>query len=508
MKSIYSLFLIATTSLTVIHSLFGSPVSAQLSEKPQANLSVEAKKPNVLFISIDDLNDWIGCLGGHPQAKTPNLDRLATRGTLFLNAHCQSPVCNPSRTSVMTGLRPSTTGIYSLQPAFRTVPSLKDYISLPKAFAANGYATSTCGKMYHKDAGKDEFETVGLPGKVKRNRLKERFVPTKASKLDWGPWPPEDAQQRDYQTAEWAVDALTNISDTDKPFFMAVGFYRPHVPLYASQKWFDLYPEESLILPPIRRDDRQDTPRFSWNIHWSLPEPRLKSIEAHGLLKSKVRAYLACVSFMDAQVGRVLDALEASGQEDNTIIVVWSDHGYHLGEKEITGKNTLWDPSTRVPLIFAGPGIAKGANCKRPVELLDIYPTLAELCDLQSTPDRLEGLSLVPQLKDSDAPRSRPAITSHGPGNDAVRTETHRYIRYADGSEELYDMLADPHEFNNLAGQPEHTALKKSLAVHLPKNPAKPVPGSNARLVELREDGHVYWENERIEKDAKIPEYE
>ena len=167
MKSNYPLFLIATTLLAVILSLFGSPASAQLSEKPQANLSVETKKPNVLFISIDDLNDWIGCLGGHPQAKTPNLDRLATRGTLFLNAHCQSPVCNPSRTSVMTGLRPSTTGIYSLQPAFRTVPSLKDYISLPKAFAANGYATSTCGKMYHKDAGKDEFETVGLPVKFK-----------------------------------------------------------------------------------------------------------------------------------------------------------------------------------------------------------------------------------------------------------------------------------------------------------------------------------------------------
>ena len=157
---------------------------------------------------------------------------------------------------------------------------------------------------------------------------------------------------------------------------------------------------------------------------------------------------------MDAQVGRVLDALEASGQEDNTIVVVWSDHGYHLGEKEITGKNTLWDPSTRVPLIFAGPGISKGANCKRPVELLDIYPTLAELCDLQATPDRLEGLSLVPQLKDADAPRARPAVTSHGPGNDAVRTETHRYIRYADGSEELYDILADPHEYTNLPASP------------------------------------------------------
>jgi arylsulfatase A-like enzyme len=461
-----------------------------------------AEKPNVLFISIDDLNDWIGCLGGHPQVKTPNLDRLAARGTLFTNAHCQSPVCNPSRTSVMTGLRPTTTGVYSLQPAFRTVPGLEDYVSMPKAFAANGYATSNCGKMYHKDAGKDEFQTIEHI-KQKRYPPKERFVSLEGSRLDWGPWPPEDAQQRDYKTADWAVEALTN--KPKEPFYMAVGFYRPHVPLYASQKWFDLYPEESLVLPHIRRDDRQDTPRFSWYIHWSLPEPRLKTVEAHGELKNKVRAYLACVSFMDAQVGRVLDALDASGQADNTIVVAWSDHGYHLGEKEITGKNTLWDPSTRVPLIFAGPGIAKGARCDRPVELLDLYPTLAELCGLKATPTQLEGLSLVPQLKDANAPRTRPAVTSHGPGNDAVRTETHRYIRYADGSEELYDMKADPHEYTNLAGKPEHKALKKSLALHLPKNPAKPAPGSKSRLVELKDDGFVYWENQRIEKDAKIP---
>ena len=210
---------------------------------------------------------------------------------------------------------------------------------------------------------------------------------------------------------------------------------------------------------------------------------------------------------MDAQVGRVLDALEASGQEDNTIVIVWSDHGYHLGEKEITGKNTLWDPSTRVPLIFAGPGIAKGANCKRPVELLDIYPTLAELCDLQSTPDSLEGLSLVPQLKDADAPRARPAITSHGPGNDTVRTETH--ATFATPTALRNSTTCWPTHMN-IPTSPASLSiqLKKSLAVHLPKNPAKPVPGSNARLVELREDGHVYWENERIEKDAKIPKYE
>lgn len=465
----------------------------------------EVGKPNVLFIAIDDLNDWIGCMGGHPQVKTPNLDKLAARGTLFLNAHCQSPLCNPSRTSVMTGLRPSTTGIYSLQPAFRTLAKFQDYVSMPRAFQANGYSTSSCGKIYHGSAGNGEFELVGRPKPGSKSKPQKKFVDPRVSQLDWGVWPPQDSDQRDYQTADWAIDQLKKTSD-EKPFFMAVGFSKPHVPLYASQKWFDLYREESLMLPEIKRDDRNDTPRFSWYIHWKLPEPRLKIIEEHGQLKNKVRSYLACVSFVDAQVGRVLDALEASGLQDETIVVCWSDHGYHLGEKEITGKNTLWDPATRVPLIVAGPGIAEAARCERPAELLDIYPTLTELCQLNSVPGGLEGQSLVPQLKDATAHRTQPAITSHGPGNDAVRTETHRYIRYADGSEELYDIQKDPNEFTNLASHPETEPLKKKLAAYLPQNPAKPVPGSMARLVELKDDGFVYWENERIEKGAKIPE--
>ncbi len=467
----------------------------------------ETKRPNVLFIAIDDLNDWIGCLGGHPQVKTPNLDKLAARGTLFLNAHCQSPLCNPSRTSVMLGLRPSTTGVYSLQPWFRTIPKYKNYVSMPKAFQANGYATSNCGKIYHGNP-QGEFETRGRLPRLPNRFPKTKFVETPQNHrmVDWGIWPPKDSDQIDYHTAEWAVKELQK--KPQSPFFMTVGFFRPHVPLYASQKWFDLYPEESLILPPIRRDDRQDTPRFSWHIHWSLPEPRLKFIEEQGQLKNKVRSYLASVSFVDAQVGRVLDALEASGLQDNTIVVCWSDHGYHLGEKEITGKNTLWDPSTRVALMFAGPGISEGARCKRPAELLDIYPTLAALCRLKAVPRELEGQSLVPLLKDANAPRAQPAITSHGPGNDAVRTETHRYIRYADGSEELYNMKKDPNEYTNLASNPETRALRKKLAAFLPKNPAKPAAGSKARLVELKEDGFVYWENKRIEKGAKIPEYE
>ena len=467
----------------------------------------EPKRPNVLFLSIDDLNDWIACLGGHPQVQTPNLDRLAARGTLFTNAHCQSPLCNPSRTSVMLGLRPTTTGIYSLQPAFRTLPNYQDYVSMPQAFAASGYTTSTCGKIYHKDAGKDCFQLEGAPTLQKGGRPPERLTPEEVGRLDWGTWPPNDSDQRDYATASWAVEQLSTLADSDssEPFFMAVGFYRPHVPLYASQKWFDLYPEESVMLPPTRENDRADTPRFSWNIHWSLPEARLKPVEEAGEWKNKVRAYLACVSFMDAQVGRVLDALEESGLADETIVVAWSDHGYHLGEKEITGKNTLWDPSTRVPLMFAGPGIAEGARCERPVELLDLYPTLAELCQLESAPEELEGLSLVPQLRNANAPRDRYAFTSHGPGNDAVRTETHRYIRYADGSEELYDLRNDPEEFTNLASNTETEALKEKLGALLPENPAKPAQGSHARLIERKADGSVWWENELIAEDAPIP---
>ena len=473
------------------------------------SLAKASSKPNVLFLAIDDLNDWIGCLGGHPQVKTPNLDRLAARGTLFTNAHCQAPVCNPSRTSVMLGLRPSTTGIYSLQPSFKTVPKFADHVTIPKAFQANGYVTSTLGKIYHGSfLPKGEFDKTGSRAKLPNRFPKKKFVDTPQNHrlVDWGIWPPKDSDQLDYHTAEWAVGELSK--KPKDPFFMAVGFFRPHVPLYASQKWFDLYPEESLVLPHIRRDDRQDTPRFSWYIHWKLPEPRLKFLDQNKQLKNKVRSYLASVSFVDAQVGRVLDALEASGLEDNTIVACWSDHGYHLGEKEITGKNTLWDPSTRVPMMFAGPGIAKGARCGRPAELLDLYPTLAELCQLKSVPKEIEGLSLVPQLKDAKAPRTRPAITSHGPGNDSVRTETHRYIRYADGSEELYDMRKDPHEFKNLSADPKTKKLREKLASYFPKSPAKPVKGSRSRLIERKEDGSVYWENNLIKKDAKIPEYE
>jgi choline-sulfatase len=301
--------------------------------------------------------------------------------------------------------------------------------------------------------------------------------------------------------ADWAIGQLK--SPAKEPFFLSVGIRHPHLPCYASQKWFDLYPEDSLKLPPVKLEDRKDTPRFSWYLHWKLPEPRLTWLVKNQQWRPLVRAYLASVSFADAQIGRVLEALDASGQADRTVVVLWGDHGWHLGEKGVTGKNTLWERSTRVPLIVAGPGVTAGGRCARPVELLDLYPTLVELCGLPAR-SGLEGHSVVPLLKDASASRPWPAITTQGPDNHSVRTEEWRYIRYADGSEELYDLRQDPDEWTNLAADPKQAAQKRELARWLPKSSAAPLTGSKSRLI-WRHDGVVEWEGERIRETDSIP---
>ncbi len=469
-------------------------------------------RPNVLMIALDDLNDWIEPLGGHPQVQTPHMDRLAARGTTFANAHCQTPLCNSSRTSLMTGRRPGTTGIYALAPWFRSVPNLADLETLPQTFKKAGYRTGTAGKIYHvyppEKYRAAEFDEYGPPNTF-GPFPEEKFVDTPAPHplVDWGVFPETDAEQQDYIIATWGVEKLLAEKDQDSetPFFYAVGFGRPHVPCYASQHWFDLYPEETLQLPPVLRGDREDTPRASWHLHWKLPEPRLDYLEADDQWVNLVRSYLASISFVDAQVGRLLDALEASGKADNTIVVLWSDHGWHLGEKRITGKNTLWDRSTRVPLIFAGPEIEHG-HVTSPAELLDIYPTLVELARLEG-PEGLEGHSLTPQLADADAPRPWPAITTHNASNNTVRTEDWRYIRYADGSEELYYMAEDPHEWHNLADDPVHAAKKAELVRWIPPYNAPPAPFSRARLLEYQ-DTRVFWEGTEILPTDPIPEIE
>lgn len=466
------------------------------------------KKPNILFIAVDDLNDWVGPLGGHPQVKTPNFDRLAAMGTTFTNAHCQSVLCNPSRLSVLTGLRPTTTGIYGLSPWFRDVPKLRDIPTLPRHFRENGYRTYVAGKVFHGNygfkAGGPDWDEVGPPANGAPFPPKKLVnTPSPIKLVDWGTFPHRDEAKDDYKIASWSAERLGDMPD-DKPFFLATGFFLPHVPNFATQKWMDLYPEETLKLPEVMENDRADTPRSSWWLHWKLPEPRLEFLKKENEWKNFVRSYLATISFMDAQLGRVLDALEKSGHAENTVIVLWSDHGFHLGEKEITGKNTLWERSTRVPLMFAGPGSLRGTRCAEPVELLDVFPTLCDLAGLPK-PDGLEGVSLVPQLGDASHVRDRPAITNHNPGNNSVRDTRWRYIRYMDGSEELYDMENDPNEFENLAGDPVFAAEIERLKKWIPAEEKPHAPGSAARILEFRA-GKPFWEGKEILPDDRIPE--
>lgn len=472
-------------------------------------------KPNILFIAIDDQNDWIGCLGGHPQARTPHIDALGARGTVFLNAHCQSPLCNPSRTSLMTGRRPSTTGVYGLAPWYRQLESMKNIVSLPQHLAAHGYRTLSTGKIYHGGYGRGkndrEFHELGPPASAQPFPEGGKLVDTPSDNnlVDWGVFPHADEDKGDHKIATWAVEKLDQLgrepAGNRQPFFLSVGFFLPHVPCYATQRWFDLYPEAALKLPPVREDDREDTPRFSWYLHWKLPEPRKKFLDEAGQWKNLVRSYLACTSFVDFQVGRVLEALDRSGLREKTLVVLWSDHGWHLGEKLITGKNTLWDDGTRVPLIFAGPGVTAGQRCTKPAELLDIYPTLIELCDLAEM-QGLEGHSLVPQLNDAASDRPWPAITTHNHDNHGIRSEHWRYIRYADGSEELYDMREDPNEWTNLALDPDHRAILEEHRKWAPDKSARPAPGSAHRILTVEDDGSVVWEGEVIPPGAPVPE--
>jgi choline-sulfatase len=461
-------------------------------------------RPNVLFIGVDDLNDWVGCLSGHPQSHTPRIDRLAARGTLFSNAHVQSPLCNPSRASLLTGLRPSSTGIYGLKPGIREVERTRAAVTLPQYFARHGYFTATFGKIFHDGSisaaqGPREFDVWGPAPQIPfpEKKLVRTKDPMRA--IDWGVFPPDDSRQGDWITAGNAIGQLRN-RPKDKPFFLAVGFRLPHLPCFASQRWFDLLPpEERTVLPPVKDDDRDDVPFFARYLNWKLPEPRLSWLRENHQWRPLVRAYLASTAFMDGQVGRLLDALDQEGLAGNTVIVLWSDHGWHLGEKGMTGKTSLWERSTRVPLIFAGPGVARGAACTQPAELLDIYPTLTALCGLPPK-DGLEGQSLLPQLKDAATPRGRPAITTHCQNNHAVRSERWRYIRYADGSEELYDMKHDPNEWTNLAGRAEHKETIAKIAKWLPATNLAPAPGSALRLL-TRENGAWLWEGTPIREE-------
>ena len=437
-------------------------------------------RPNVVLISVDDLNDWVGCLGGHPQALTPNMDRFAKRGVLFRNAHCQSPVCMPSRASLMVSRWPSSTGLYFLNPGLRNSQVTKNEKTMPEAFADAGYQVMGVGKLFHYPDNRRVFGRVGeYGGSFGGNgpRPKKKISQPHGHPLwDWGAFPEQTSTMPDFKIASWATDKLKK--KYDKPYFLAVGFYRPHVPLYAPKKWFDMHPLKKVKLPLIKDDDVNDLSTYARNlVTLKHVAPEHAWVKKSGQWAHAVQSYLATITFADHCVGMVLDALDARSDANNTIICLFSDHGFHLGEKQRWAKRSLWEDGTRVPLIFAGPKI-KAGSCKRPVGLIDIYPTLLDLCGEKANP-RHEGQSLKPLLADPARQWKRPTRTTFGPGNHSIRSTRWRYIRYVDGSEELYDHKVDPNEWTNLAKDPK---LKDVLAEHrrwLPKT-EKPILGRNS----------------------------
>ena len=433
-------------------------------------------KPNVLFIAIDDMNDWVGCLGGHPDVETPNLDRLADRGVVFTNAFCSAPACNPSRASLLTGILPSTSGVYHNNQPWR--PALPDAVTLPQHFMAHGYRAVGGGKIFHgaypdPPSWHEYFpsQTRNKPGDPMPPNRPLNGIPETAH-FDWGPVDVPDEEMGDWKVADWAIGELGKRHD--KPFFLGVGIFRPHLPWYVPQKYFDMYPPDRITLPNVKEDDLDDVPPIGKKI--ARPGGDHKKVIEYGQWRKAVSAYLASISFADACVGRVIDALDRSPYADNTVIVLWSDHGWHLGEKLHWRKFALWEEATHNVMMIAAPGVTKpGDRCTRTVTLLDIYPTLVDLCGL-SYKSELEGRSLLPLLENPNAEWKRPALTTHGRNNHSIRSEKWRYIHYSDGKEELYDREADDLEWFNLAGKPEYAEIKKELSRWLPKVNAPDAP--------------------------------
>ncbi len=444
--------LLVPTAFVVL--AFASPCSAE-----DADDTSKPSHPNVLFIAIDDLNHWVGHLGRNKQSITPHLDRMAEMGTTFTRAYCAAPVCNPSRAALMSGLRPGASGVYQNGHDWRERIPMK--LTMPSTFRAAGYRVTGAGKIYHgsyeRDAEWDDYQhSKGEPAPsdpVADTPLRP-FGPVDAPESEWA----------DYKTVDYGIAELQR--QHDMPYFVAVGLHKPHMAWNVPRKYYDMHPLDEIELPPFQENDLQDLPAAA--VAMAKPNEHEKIVAA-GRWKQAVQGYLAAGTFADAQIGRLLDALEKSPERDRTIVVLWGDHGWHLGEKHHWRKFALWEEATRAPFIWIVPGLTSpGTRCDRTVDFMSIYPTLCDLCGVD-TPEHVQGRSIRPLLADANGPWDQPAITTHGRQNHAVRSEGWRYIHYADGSEELYDETADPYEWTNLADDPRHASRKSELAAFMPK---------------------------------------
>ena len=468
--------------------------------------------PNVIFFAVDDLCDWVGAMG-HTQAKTPNMDALAQAGVSFNNAHCPGVFCAPSRSAIFTGRFASTTGCYRTEIYFHNHPELRP---LQVSFAKAGYATYGAGKLFHHQTGyidqrgwtkfflrnaAAKREGWPLDSWGKDTPLPEPFPNSIYNRgrqitggmfLEWAAIPNErEKDMADTRRVNWACDVLRQ--KHDQPFFLAVGLYAPHFPNYVPKKYFDLYDPEKIKTPLYKEDDLDDLPPLVKRRKINRRRQHHDRLVALDGVEPAIHGYLAAVSYADAMLGRVLEALKQSSYADNTVVVLWSDHGFHHGEKGDWGKHTLWERTSNVPFIWSGPGVAKGKRINATVSLIDMYPTFVEMCNLPAV-EGLEGVSLAGMLHTPSKATDRNVFLPYlDPGGYAIINQKWRYIHYSDGTEELYDVRNDPHEWDNLAEDIKWAPVKQNLKASAPKSFA-PVGISRNRLKLINEGEKYRWE--------------
>lgn len=426
------------------------------------------QRPHVLFIAVDDLNSWVTHLGGHPQAITPNIDRLAARGVTFERAYCAVPACEPSRAALMSGQRASTTGCYANSDEWMQI--IPEGQNLSMRFKEAGYHTVGAGKIFHSD---ERFESEWTQYMDSSAYSNSGNVPKYQGYHEPLVMDIQDEDISDWHIVNWCIDQMS--ADTDKPKFIAAGLHKPHLPFAPPKKYYDAFPLEDIQLPPFLETDLDDIP--ARGIRMAGAQNDYAAFQENGRWKAAIQSYLATCAYTDMNIGRLLDGLEKSPIADDTIIVLWGDHGWSLGEKKHFRKFALWEEPTRTPYIWSVPGLTEpGSRSSRPVDLMSIYPTLMELAGLP-TPDFVEGVSIVPLLRNPEANWTTPALTTHGRKNHAVRSERWRYISYEDGGEELYDHTVDPNEWTNLAMNANYNAIKERLRAWLPEEEVPEWPG-------------------------------
>lgn len=441
--------------------VLGSTAVISAQEIQSGGSNPRGTRPNVLFIAVDDLNHWVTHLKRNRQARTPNIDRLASMGMTFTRAYCAAPACEPSRAALMSGKRPWTTGCYKNGDSWKK--HLTEGQQLSRQFLQAGYYVAGAGKIFHSDQyfpseWSEYMDSHGLSVAGKGVEKDEGYHLPLSADL-------EDDDLMDWHTVNWCIDKINQ--SREQPFFIACGLHKPHLPFAVPRKYYDAFPLQEIELPPYQENDLDDIPEAGRKMANAAGDHSkfLKS----GRWKAAIQSYLATCAYTDMNIGRLLDALEKSNAHDNTVIVLWGDHGWSFGEKQHWRKFALWEEPTRTPLIFVAPGTTKaGSVCEHPVDLMTVYPTTCQLAGLP-VPDHVEGTSVEPLLRNASRPWSLAAITTHGQGNHSVRLGPWRYIRYADGSEELYDHSSDEYEWHNVASRAHFADVKFDLAKHLPR---------------------------------------